>query len=272
MITDWDSAYDNAGHIEGGAAYPERWRARAASFRESLPEARCRRALAYGEGPREALDLFLPEGAPRGLFVFVHGGYWRSMERGLWSHLAAGALARGWAVAVPGYALCPQVRISAITGQIARAVDLAAALVPGPIRLAGHSAGGHLVTRMGCADVPLKAAERLERIVSISGLHDLRPLMRTSMNADLRLDLAEARAESPALAEARAGFGLLCWVGARERPEFLRQNALLANIWRGCGLETRAVEAEGRHHFDVIDDLCDPESALCAAALGELRP
>ncbi len=266
MIDDWDDAYANAAHIEGAQAYVPMWESRAQAFRAGMAPGR-RRVIAHGADRREDFELLLPAGDPRGLFVFVHGGYWRSMARDLWSHLAAGPLERGWAVALPGYALCPQVRIRDITRSIAAAVERAAQEVSGPIRLAGHSAGGHLVARMGCADVALRAASRIDKIISISGVHDLRPLMNTAMNDDLRLDLNEARAESPALREPRPGVNLLCWVGEAERPEFLRQNALLANVWTGCGAVTRAHLAPRRHHFSVIGDLSDPASALCRAAL-----
>ena len=89
--------------------------------------------------------------------VFVHGGYWRAFDRGLWSHLAAGPLARGWAVAMPGYVLAPEARIAAITAMIADAVAAAAAEVDGPMRLAGHSAGGHLVGPAGLRRQPAAA-------------------------------------------------------------------------------------------------------------------
>ena len=187
-----------------------------------------------------------------------------------WSHLAAGALARGWAVAVPGYTLCPQIRIAGITRQIGAAITAASRALGGPIRLAGHSAGGHLVTRMLCKGAPLPeaVAARIVAVVSISGVHDLRPLLHTALNDDLRLDCAEAAAESPALLNPRAGVPVTCWVGASERPEFRRQNALLANIWTGCGVQTRAVEDPDRHHFDIIDGLTEPDSPLIEALLG----
>ena len=87
MIVDWDDAYANAAHIPGGEAYPARWEARAAAFRAAAGE-RLRSGLPYGPHPRQRFDLFLPEGTPRGLVVFVHGGYWRAFDRGTWSHLA----------------------------------------------------------------------------------------------------------------------------------------------------------------------------------------
>ena len=181
---------------------------------------------AYGEGPRERLDLFFPDGPSKGLVVFVHGGFWMRFDKSFWSHLAEGPVRRGWAVAVPSYALAPAVRIRDITPAIARAIAYAASRAPGPIALAGHSAGGHLVARMACLDGPLPAPERarLVRVAPISGLFDLRPLMRTRMNRTLGLDEAEAVAESPALARPLPGLNLTAWVGADERPEFVRQS------------------------------------------------
>src|SRR5690606_30985533 len=140
--------------------------------------------VAYGDDARERFDLFMPGREPRGLVVFVHGGYWMALDNSYWSHLAAGSVDNGYAVAMPSYSLCPQVRIAQITVQIAAAIATAAGRVSGPIHLVGHSAGGHLVTRMISHTSPLTedVAGRISNVVSLSGVHDLRPLMRTSMN------------------------------------------------------------------------------------------
>lgn len=270
MITDWDDAYANAPHIPEGALYPDRWKAAAAAFRAELPGERRREGLPYGRAERERVDLFLPEGPARGVVVYVHGGYWRAFDRDIWSHLAAGPLARGWVVAIPGYTLAPEARIAAITRAITEAVIQIAAAVSGPMVLVGHSAGGHLVTRQACVDatLPERVASRIDRIVSISGLHDLRPLLRLALNADLRLDAAEAAAESPALLIPRQGVRVHAWAGAEERPEFLRQTALIANIWTGMRAEMAATVAPGRHHFDVVAPMADPDSDLVEALVG----
>jgi acetyl esterase/lipase len=270
MIADWDDAYANAAHIENGEAYPARWAAAAAAFRAEQAPDRLRAGLSYGAHPRERLDLFLPEGRPAGLVVYVHGGYWRAFDRSDWSHLAAGPLARGWAVAMPSYPLAPEARIATMVRAVAAAIAQAAAAVAGPVHLTGHSAGGHLVARQVCADsgVPERVRRRIGRVVPISGLFDLRPLMRTAMNADLRLDAAEARAESPALDEPLDGVRLHAWVGERERPEFVRQSALIVNVWTGLGAQTALTVAPGRHHFDVIAELAEPGSALVEALVG----
>jgi arylformamidase len=274
MIADWDDAYANAAHIPGGDGYPARWEALAAAFRAGLPAARMRAGLGYGDHPRQALDLFLPEGAPRGLLVFVHGGYWRAFDRGHWSHLAGGPLARGWAVAMPGYVLAPDARIADITRMIGRAIARAADEVPGPVRLAGHSAGGHLVTRMVCENGPLPApvAARVERVLSLSGVHDLRPLLRTALNATLGLTPAEAAAESPALLTPVPGTRVHAWVGDGERPEFVRQTTLIANVWTGLGADMAQTIEPRRNHFTILDGLTHPGSGLVEAIAGETWP
>lgn len=258
----WDDAYSNSAYIPGGDSYPGRWAEAAAAFRAG---ARALLDQPYGPNPREVYDLFLPAGPPHGTVVFIHGGYWLAFDKSSWSHLAAGPLAHGWAVAMPSYTLCPEARIGEISRQISRAVIAIAAKDYGEIRLAGHSAGGHLATRLCCtSNLP---GGHIAKILSISGLHDLRPLLQTGMNAKLRLDATEAAAESPALLTPRAGTVVTAWVGADERPEFLRQTALLANIWAGLGAETKQVIAPGRHHYDVIDDLAQPDSPMVAELL-----
>lgn len=269
MITDWDDAYANGAHIPGADDITAKWEVDAAAYKaEMIAKDRVLLDIPYGPHPREAMEIFLPEGTPKGLVVFVHGGYWISRHRSLWLHLAAGAVERGWAVAMPSYVLCPEVRIADITRQIATAIDFAAEKIEGPIHLAGHSAGGHLVARMGCSDIELACVDRIKRIVSISGVHDLRPLLNTEMNADFQMTVGDAAAESPALLTPRDGLNLTCWVGADERPEFVRQNALLANIWTGYPINITLVEDAGLNHFTVIDDLADPDSPITEALVG----
>lgn len=265
VITDWDDAYSNGAYIDGADEFVPRWAALAQQYREELSAlGRVETDLAYGKTDRERLDLFLPAAKPQGLAVFVHGGYWMAFDKSSWSHLARGAVDNGWAVAMPSYTLAPEAHLTRMTDQIAKAIEFAAKKIDGPIRLSGHSAGGHLVTRQICLKAPLKVAfqKRIEKVVSISGLHDLRPLMRTKMNETLFLDEDEALDESAALQRPVAHADLVCWVGANERPEFLRQNRLLAEIWSGFGVETEWHEAAGKHHFNVIDDLADQNSDL----------
>lgn len=269
-ISDWDGAYTNGANIAGGDRWPGAWVKPAQAYRDALlAEGRAKLDIAYGDQPRNRFDLFLPETAAKGLVVFVHGGYWLALDKSFWSHLAAGPVASGYAVAMPSYTLCPEARISGIVKDIAAAISKAAHLVDGPVILTGHSAGGHLVARMVSASSPLDpaVAKRIRHVVSISGLHDLRPIMSTAMNGTLAIDEAEALAESPALLRPVDKARITCWVGGSERAEFLRQNALLANIWTGLGARTKAIVEPDRHHFNVIDGLADPDHGLTRALL-----
>jgi acetyl esterase/lipase len=251
-----DDAFAQAAHIPDGAFYPDRWAERARDFRLSLG-ARASLGVSYGPTARQAYDLFLPEEAPAGTLVFVHGGYWLRNDRSSWSHLAAGALARGWAVAVVEYDLCPRVRIADITGQIARAVTRLARATEGPISLAGHSAGGQLVARMLAPDMLAPdIMARIHAVVPIAPVADLRPLLQTSMNGAFEMDLADAEAESPVLQPAPQR-PVTIWVGSDERPALLEQSAALADAWA-----VPRVVAQGLHHFDIIDALEDPQSDM----------
>jgi len=269
-ILDWDAAYANSRYIPEGSTYPARWAERAKAFRDRLTETgRARIDIVYGPAPRNRLDLFLPGGPCKGLVVFVHGGFWEESDKSSWSHLAQGSIDSGYAVAMPSYSLCPDVRISAITREVASAIEHASTEVKGEILLCGHSAGGHLVTRMVCQGSPLGAgvSARIGRTVSISGLHDLRPLMATKINDGLRIDGPEANQESPVLLCPLPRQAVTCWVGANERAEFIRQNRILGEMWKGFDTRIKIVEEPGRHHFDVIDGLADASHPLARALL-----
>jgi arylformamidase len=271
-ISDWDNAYANGANIAGGDRWPDAWVGPAKTYRDERAAAgKAKLGLAYGDRPRNRCDLFLPDAEPKGLVVFIHGGYWMRFDQSSWSHLAKGPIAHGYAVAMPTYTLCPEIRIAGIVSEMGQAVEKIAGMVAGPIHLTGHSAGGHLATRLVCTDAPLPEAVkgRIRNVVSISGLHDLRPMMRTALNETLCIDHAEAVAESPAFLEPLETVRVTCWVGGGERSEFIRQSALLANAWVGVGGMTAYVEEPDRHHFNIIDGLADPTHPLTRTLLAD---
>jgi len=272
-MIDWDDAFDNSGYVKGSDKLQEIWGRNAKNARASLDS---QLDIPYGPGPREKLDLFLPDDSPRGLVVLVHGGYWIRFDKSYSSHMAQGAVAQGWAVAVTSYPLAPDVRISEITDAVGRSISHAARLVDGPLRLIGHSAGGHLVSRMVSATSPLldQLKLRLQKVVSVSGVHDLRPLLQTKLNDSLRLDPDEADRESPALLEPLLNIPITFWVGDQERPEFLRQTRLIAEAWELKNADVHSKYHPGQNHFSVIEALSQPGSPLtlellrCLADLG----
>lgn len=255
---DFDDAYANAAYIPGADGYPPRWQAEAAAFRDG---ATCEIDVPYGDRARQVMDLFYPGRLPLGVVIFIHGGYWLKFDKSYWSHLARGPVEAGWAVAVPSYDLCPDVRISDITAQMVQMVGQVGDRLAGPIRVTGHSAGGHLSARLASAGLAVPHRDRFARVMPISPLSDLAPLMQTKMNDDLKIDVAEAEAESP-VNHPPADVPVTVWVGGAERPAFLDQAGWLAEAW---GADH--VVDEGRHHFDVIEGLADPEAPITRTLL-----
>ena len=248
-----------------------RWGLRSAAFRET---ARARLALPYGPSARQSLDLFTPddgESAPP-LVMFIHGGYWQGLDKSLFSYLAETLVAAGAAVAVVDYDLCPAVRIDDIADQMRRATaflwERAGDLAFDRDRLfvSGHSAGGHLTAMMMATDWPAidpaLPTDLVRGGVSISGLFDLAPLIKTSMNRNLGLDAASARANSPLFMTRLGDAPLLLVVGGDESAGFRDQSDRLADAWGG---RCRRLDSPGRNHFSVVEDMADPHSALFAA-------
>ena len=263
---DPDDAYENRIHIPNADRHLAAWPKDAATFRRSFAGADVN--LAYGNSKRTYYDLFTPQGgieAACGLAAFVHGGYWVALSKDDFSHMAAGLLARGWAVAILGYTLAPQARITQITQEISTAVEHLGKTGTGPLRLIGHSAGGHLVGRMMCDDINFGpvTTQRLDRVLSVSGLHDLRPLQRLAKNELWQLDDNESHAESPLLRTPRPGIDLVCLAGADERPEFIRQNAILPIVWQGLGANCHSQLLAGHNHFTIIETMTRADSHLC---------
>ncbi|WP_207540349.1 alpha/beta hydrolase [Sabulicella rubraurantiaca] len=250
---DAEVEYNNRARVPESGAIIAGWAESAARFRAAHPP----ETLPYGSGPREAMDLFLPTGTPRGAALMIHGGYWQALGREWGSHWAEGLLAQGVAVALPSYDLCPSVKLARICEQMEAAVSALHARVGLPLLAMGHSAGGHLASWL------LARAPHVGAAMPISGLFWLEPLLPTSINVGLRLDATMARDLSPGLWPS-PGKPLHCIVGGAESAEFLRQSRDFVQAWGG-GFDA----PEGLNHFTVLDPLSDPAHPMTrrAAAL-----
>ena len=263
-MTDWTAEYDNRAAVPESEEIISDWKTRASSFRSSSVKfATGSHDIPYSDGERNTLDLFSPKGASAGTVIFIHGGYWRMLDKSYFSHFAAGPIGRNWACAIPSYPLAPQARIGKISRAVAAAIERVANTIDGPLRLIGHSAGGHLVSRMMCADNLLSDGtfKRIENTVAVSGLYELENLQYAAMNADLKLDPEQVRHESPTRIGPRENARITCLVGAIEKPEFLRQNELLVG-WRDKGAEVKTLMDKEKNHFTVIESLAEPHSLL----------
>ncbi len=245
--------------------------------------------LRFGPGPKETLDLFVPRMPARGTHLFLHGGYWRSLDKSDHSFVALPYLLHGYAVAVANYDLAPSVSIATIVDQARRALAWvwkhgpAAGASTERVVVSGHSAGGHLAAMLMATDWRAEwqgsgVPERpLHGALSLSGVHDLRPLTQASMNADLKLDDASAAALSPVLMAPRVDAPLLVAVGLDETSEFVRQARLLVDAWSAVPHPPRIkyLGVPHTHHFSVLNELANANTPLADATLallGDRRP
>lgn len=256
------------------AAIFERWRAESAAWRDEAPAAWL--DLAYGARSRQRIDLFHPDGKVRApLHVFLHGGYWQSMERSDFSFIARGLNARGIAVAVVGYSLCPEVTLAAIVDETRDAIAwlntrrMEYRLADRPLQISGHSAGGHLAAMLAATEPERPGAAAIDWIAPVSGVFELEPLVHTALNEALGLDVSTARELSPLGRTPASPPPIDAWVGADESDEFQRQSAEFVQRW-ARGNEATLHRVAGCNHFTVIDALFGPDGPLVQRAAGRI--
>lgn len=229
----------------------------------------------YGPGPRCLLDVF-PAGAGAPVLVFIHGGYWRALDKSDVSFIAGPCVAAGVTLVAPGYDLVPGARVAGIMDEMRLALGwVVENLAPARIVVAGHSAGGQLAAMLA-----LDQAERGDGpicgLAGLSGVFDLRPLRHTSINADLALSAAEAAAASPLLRLGDLPPGarlmpLLAAVGGAETDGFKQWTRDFAELWAARGGPVRRMEPPHRNHFTLLDPLADGADALTRALLALAR-
>lgn len=217
--------------------------------------------LRYGEGPRMRLDFFpATPGAP--LFVFVHGGYWRALDKETFSFLAAPLVARGIAVAMPGYDLAPETPLPRIEAQIDASFAWLSANAarlgfdPSRVVLSGHSAGAQLTAM---AALRKRHPLGLKGLLGISGVYDLVPLLHTSIGPAIGLTSTQAQISSPARTLLQPPNLPGCFlVGALETDGFVRQTTGFAQAWRAAGGTAIAGIVPDATHFTVLERALDP--------------
>lgn len=269
-----EGMYNNLARVKDHLAYFERWGRESAAARETLP---ARIDLPYGQGVNETLDVFPAPVPDAPVLVFIHGGYWRAMDKKDHSFIAPAFNDRGICVVQPNYALCPgtpeqPVTVPGILLQMVCALEWTWRHIaahggdPSRITVAGHSAGGHMAAALLACDWKAVASDLPARLVrnalSISGLYDLRPLQRTPfLEKTLNLTDADALSASPALWLAPKRGQLYAVAGGKESEEFIRHNAMIREAW-GRNIVPVCEVLPGLNHFDVVDALADPAHTL----------
>lgn len=270
----YDTQYNNTARVPESADIMAGWKQRSAEVRQTLP---CRLDVPYGEEPGDLLDIF-PAATPNApVFVFIHGGYWRALDKSDQSFIAAPFVKAGACVVIPNYDLCPGapdrvVTVPQIVLQLVRAMSWIWRNIaqhggnPGRITVAGHSAGGHLATMMLSCNWQSHDKELppdlVRNALSISGLYELESIMRTPfLQSVLQLNPAQVRKVSPAWHVRPRSGRLTAVVGQAESFEFQRQNKLIQTSW-GAGVVAVCEVLPGLNHFTIVDALADPGTRL----------
>lgn len=267
-----EKVYNNRALVPEHMDIFARWRAASAQARQ---HERCFLDIAFGHGPNETLDVFVPTHAKphdkRPVMVFIHGGYWRSLDKADHSFIAPAFTSQGAIVVMPNYALCPAVTIPDITMQMVHALAWTRRHIarfggdPNRVVVVGHSAGGHLATMMLSAVwqrfAPDLHAHWIQHAVSLSGLYELESVRITPFLADLRLTEADALRASPAWMPAPSHGELHTYVGALESEAFLHHNQLMQQAW-GPQRVPVCEALPGLNHFTIVDALTQPDHRL----------
>jgi arylformamidase len=265
--------YNNRELVPDHAQYFARWVEGSQRARSTMTS---HLDLRYGDKPGETIDLFPARKGDGSCMMFIHGGYWRSLDKKDFSFLAPAWVDAGVSLAVVNYDLCPKVSMEEIVQQMLRAsrwLWLHAeeyGMDQDRLYASGHSAGGHLTAMLMCAVWPAFDARLPKDLwkggLAVSGLYDLRPLLQVDfLQQDLRLDEASAHKLSPAFMSPATRAPVMTSVGGNESGEFLRQNRLIGERWRAAFAGD--VPMPGKNHFSVADGLAERASPLFQAAL-----
>jgi arylformamidase len=267
--------YNNRALVPEHPAFFARWERDSGFVRATLP---CTLDLAYGPDPRHRVDWFPAAGPIRGTLVFIHGGYWRSLDKSMFSWLAASYVPEGLNVAMLNYRLCPAVRIDGIVDDVVAGMNwLLGKGTPSPLGegrgeghpvvVAGHSAGGHLVGALFATPRDRLGFDpaRITGGISISGLFDFEPLRIHSFNSDFHLDEAAVARLNLYDKATTIKAPLVVAAGAAESSEFQRQSRLIAEKWAP---QTRpAILMPAINHFSIVDAFAERSNVLHESTL-----
>lgn len=222
--------------------------------------------LRYGPGPLQTLDVHPGAGPDAPILVFIHGGYWRALDKRdhvfpLEAHVAAGAT-----VVNLNYDLCPAITLVEMIGQVRAAIDwivAATSEIPGDrnrIHLAGHSAGAHLAAMIlhYPTPVPIRSAALL------SGVYDTETVLHIPVNEAVRLDAEMARATSALLHGPTQKANLLVVVGDAEPEGWIGHSAAYHEVCRKAGLASDFWRLAGEHHFSILKAMGEPDHPMFA--------
>lgn len=234
--------------------------------------------LRYGPGPRELVDIYRPEGAgPSPVQVYFHGGYWRANGRSDFAHLTPTFTRAGAVCVLAGYDLCPAVTLDEIVAETARCLAWVYRNIgrhggdPERLYVSGSSAGAHLAAMAIARDWTAEGlpADLIKGAAPVTGIYELSPVLRISVNEQIRLTADRVAALSPGAP--RHGGPVLVAVGGAEPDGWRRQSEDYAALCRAAGCAVEYLEIPGLNHFSVTASIADAASPLAQAMLRQMR-
>ncbi|MBC5809949.1 MAG: alpha/beta hydrolase [Candidatus Eremiobacteraeota bacterium] len=247
----------------------------AARSERSRTELACELDVVYGSHERERVDFFPALQPDSPLFFFVHGGYWRRLDKSFFSFVATTVVRAGGAAAIVNYPLAPTATLDQIVSSVRNAFAFtlgnAARLNADARRVVagGHSAGGQLTGMIAATDwsaygVP---ADCLTGIFPISGLFDLHPVRLSHVNEWMAMDEAVAERNSAQRLIPKRNIRLIASVGGAESDEFRRQSLEYVHAWEAAGHSATYLAPPGHNHFSIPLALADATTPLAREML-----
>lgn len=265
-----DSQYNNRQAVRDFPRYVERWNKDSARYRESV---HCVLDEAYGEHPRNKLDIFMPKvkRGPARVVIFFHGGYWQAMDKSVFSFIAEPFTDQGFITVIPNYPLAPEAQMKDIVDGCRRSIIWLSRHIqrfggdPGKLHLAGHSAGGHLVAMMSATDwqgLGMDEGTGIYSACSLSGLFQLEPIRLSYLNNKLGLSSDDVQQWSPLYLKPDIDIPFLAAVGSEESEEYHDQSKDFSAAWDQFGTDTEYMSVPETNHFSILDAFCDQNSKL----------
>jgi arylformamidase len=255
--------------VPDNQVYTDRFSQRSSETRERFNG---RLDIAYGQDPRERIDVFLPDAAfyrPT-VNLFFHGGYWRSSDKERYSFIANAFNSYGAACIVVEYSLVPTVTLDELVAQCRAAVAYVynyadeLGVDRDRIHVSGHSAGGQIVGMLLASGWQHKHGlpnDVIKGGTGVSGLYDMEAIRLSYLNETLGLNASATKRNSVFMQHPASPAPFLLAVGSNEREEFLRQNTLMYRAWKAKAA-VRPIVLEGLHHYSAVESLGDPNSEL----------
>ncbi len=267
-MINYNEAFNSAKLIPGAHKYHSEWKKNAKKFRKlMLGQSKAELDFSYSENEVCKMDIFTPGPYAKANMIYVHGGFWTDYDKSYFSHLAMGSVLNDIRVVVPDLPKCPDLTIPEITSELLKCVNVVSRRFRGDIILVGHQSGGYLASRMVCKGaLSEEILLRINHVMAISPISDLRPLIFTKRKDDLNLTEEIAEFESLVDLELYEKIPVTIWVGSDERAIYKEQAKELASKWNCPWFQSK-----DKHHFDIIDGLETKSSKLMNVLLSSFE-